>query len=89
MACLTAAGPVIWVLFDLVTTSNPLYSFTGTRETVETLGGVKVHQDNGWVLVLPDAEQPICRVISESGSAEFAEELTNIYVKKVREISRS
>lgn len=37
MACLTAAGPVIWILFDLVTTGNPLYSFTGTRETVETL----------------------------------------------------
>lgn len=37
MACLTAAGPVIWVFFDLITTSNPLYSFTGTRETVETL----------------------------------------------------
>lgn len=37
MACLAAAGPVIWVLFDLITTSNPLYSFTGTRETVETL----------------------------------------------------
>lgn len=37
MACLTVAGPVIWVLFDLITTSNPLYSFTGTRETVETL----------------------------------------------------
>jgi hypothetical protein len=37
MACLTAAGPVIWVLFDLIATGNPLYSFTGTRETVETL----------------------------------------------------
>lgn len=37
MACLTAAGPVIWILFDLVTTGNALYSFTGTRETVETL----------------------------------------------------
>jgi len=37
MACLTAAGPVIWVLFDLITTGNPLYSFTGTRETVDTL----------------------------------------------------
>ena len=37
MACLAAAGPVIWVLFDLITTGNPLYSFTGTRETVETL----------------------------------------------------
>lgn len=37
MACLTLSGPVIWVLFDLATTGNPLYSFTGTRETVETL----------------------------------------------------
>jgi hypothetical protein len=37
MACLTASGPVIWVLFDLITTGNALYSFTGTRETVETL----------------------------------------------------
>lgn len=58
-------------------------------ESIETLEGVKVYQDDGWVLVLPDGEQPICRVIGESGSAEFAEELTNIYVKKVREISRS
>ncbi len=58
-------------------------------DAVETLEGVKVYRENGWVLVLPDAEQPICRVISESGTAEFAEELTNIYVKKVREISRS
>jgi mannose-1-phosphate guanylyltransferase/phosphomannomutase len=58
-------------------------------ESIETLEGVKVYQDNGWVLVLPDAEQPICKVISESDTAEFAEELTNIYVKKIREISRS
>jgi hypothetical protein len=37
LACLAAAGPVIWVIFDLVTTGNPLYSFTGTRENVESL----------------------------------------------------
>lgn len=57
--------------------------------SIETLEGVKIYQDGGWVLVLPDAEQPICRVISESYSAEFAEELSNIYVNKIREISRS
>lgn len=56
---------------------------------VETLEGVKVFSDGGWVLVLPDAEKPVCSVIGESVSAEFAEELTNIYVRKVREISRS
>ncbi|NJD01893.1 MAG: nucleotidyltransferase [Ruminiclostridium sp.] len=59
------------------------------NESIETLEGVKIHQNDGWVLVLPDAEQPLCRVISESYSAEFADELTNIYAKKIREISRS
>ncbi|MCR4435580.1 MAG: mannose-1-phosphate guanyltransferase [Clostridiales bacterium] len=58
-------------------------------ESIETLEGVKVYQNNGWVLILPDAEQPVCKVISESYSAEFAEELSNIYVNKIREISRS
>lgn len=56
---------------------------------IETLEGVKVFRDGGWVLVLPDGERPVCSVISESMSAEFAEELTNIYVRKIREISRS
>lgn len=57
-------------------------------DSVEMLEGVKLHRDGGWVLVLPDAEQPVCRVISESHSAEFAEELSAIYVNKIREISR-
>jgi hypothetical protein len=37
LALLAAAGPLLWVLFDAITTGNPLYSLTGTRETVETL----------------------------------------------------
>ncbi|MEG6611642.1 mannose-1-phosphate guanyltransferase [Pseudoclostridium thermosuccinogenes] len=59
------------------------------KDRVETLEGVKIHQDRGWVLVLPDAERPVCKVISESYSAEFAEDLSDLYVNKVREISRS
>jgi hypothetical protein len=34
---LAFAGPVLWGLFDAITTGSPTYSFTGTRETVETL----------------------------------------------------
>lgn len=56
---------------------------------IEMLDGVKVYNENGWVLVLPDAERPVCSVIGEGFSEEFAEELTNIYARKVREISRS
>jgi hypothetical protein len=37
LAALAAAGPVLWVVFDAITTGNALYSLTGTQETVETL----------------------------------------------------
>jgi len=37
LAALALGGPIIWVLFDAITTGNPLYSLTGTQETVETL----------------------------------------------------
>lgn len=37
LAALAAAGPVLWVLFDAITTGDALYSLTGTQETVETL----------------------------------------------------
>lgn len=60
---------------------------SGSR--IDTLEGVKVYDEKGWVLVLPDSERPLCKIIGEGISEEFAEELTNIYVRKVREISRS
>jgi hypothetical protein len=34
---LALAGPALWAIFDWVTAGSPTYSFTGTRETVETL----------------------------------------------------
>jgi len=37
LVALALAAPAIWVLFDWITTGSPTYSFTGTRETVETL----------------------------------------------------
>jgi hypothetical protein len=37
LALLALGGPIIWVLFDAITTGNPLYSLTGTQETVESL----------------------------------------------------
>ena len=37
LALLALAGPILWVLFDAITTGDPLYSLTGTQETVETL----------------------------------------------------
>jgi len=59
------------------------------NNSIETLEGVKIFKDGGWVLILPDAEQPVCRIKSESYSAEIAEELTSFYAEKVAQISKS
>jgi hypothetical protein len=37
MSALALAAPVLWALFDWITAGSPTYSFTGTRETVDTL----------------------------------------------------
>jgi hypothetical protein len=37
LVVLALAAPVLWILFDAVTTGEPLYSLTGTQSTVETL----------------------------------------------------
>ncbi len=37
LVALALAAPILWALFDWTTTGNPLYSLTGTQETVEAL----------------------------------------------------
>jgi hypothetical protein len=37
LVALALAAPILWALFDWITTGSPTYSFTGTRETVDTL----------------------------------------------------
>jgi hypothetical protein len=37
LVLLALAGPILWAAFDWITTGSPTYSWTGTKETVETL----------------------------------------------------
>lgn len=48
--------------------------------------GVKIVNNDGWVLVIPHKEKAVCRIIAEGTTTEFASELTDIYAKKVRKI---
>ncbi len=56
---------------------------------LELLDGVKVFHPEGWALVLPDPEEPVCRIFTEGISMEAAEELTNFYSDKIRQISET
>jgi len=54
--------------------------------SMELLDGVKVFHQNGWALVLPDPEEPVCRIYSEGPSMEIAESLADFYLEKISEI---
>jgi mannose-1-phosphate guanylyltransferase/phosphomannomutase len=55
------------------------------NEKVELLDGVKIYFDDSWILVLPDSEEPVFRVISEASTFEAAEKLAERYAKKIDE----
>jgi mannose-1-phosphate guanylyltransferase/phosphomannomutase len=48
--------------------------------------GIKLRRPDGWALVLPDADEPVCRVFAESFNQETAESITEMYVRKIRDI---
>ena len=56
------------------------------QENLELLDGVKVYHPDGWALVLPDPEEPVCRVFSEGSTMEIAESLADFYIDKINEI---
>ncbi len=55
---------------------------------VELIDGVKVYHDQGWVLVLPDPEEPITHIWAEGGSAAEAKSLTQEYSRRLRQMMR-
>ncbi|NLM37306.1 MAG: NTP transferase domain-containing protein [Firmicutes bacterium] len=52
-------------------------------KTVEVIDGLKVFHDQGWALVLPDAEEPAFQIYSEASSMEAAMELTSFYSNRI------
>jgi mannose-1-phosphate guanylyltransferase/phosphomannomutase len=57
-------------------------------DQTELLDGIKVRHGMDWALVLPDPEKPLYRVYGESYTQEAAEELTDLYVQKIKKIQQ-
>jgi|LSQX01.3.fsa_nt_gb mannose-1-phosphate guanylyltransferase/phosphomannomutase len=57
-------------------------------DKMELMEGVKIFRDGGWVLVLPDMQRPICKVIGEGLSEEFAQEITGDFAEKIERIGK-
>ncbi len=57
-----------------------------SRGRIELFEGIRINRDKGWALILPDSDEPVCRVYSEGYNEEYAEELAAYYEKRIREI---
>jgi len=56
---------------------------------LEHVDGVKIHLDDAWVLVLPDADRPSFTVCAEASSDEQAAELAEQYARLVEDLLAS
>jgi mannose-1-phosphate guanylyltransferase/phosphomannomutase len=54
--------------------------------TLTLIDGIKVENDAGWVLVVPDPEDPTTHVWAEGADWAASEELTESYVERLRQI---
>lgn len=55
-------------------------------EKLELLEGVKFILEDGWSLILPDADMPLCRIYSEGNTPHIAEQLSERYLIKIKAI---
>lgn len=56
-------------------------------DRLELVDGVKLRHEEGWVLVLPDGREPVCRVYGEAVTLEVAESLTEFYDQRVKRLA--
>jgi mannose-1-phosphate guanylyltransferase/phosphomannomutase len=53
---------------------------------LELFEGVKINSENGWVLILPDSERPVCNIYAEGNSEEYARELAAEFTERIKSI---
>lgn len=56
------------------------------KEGIELFEGVRIDDEKGWALILPDPEKPLVNVFTEGHSQEYAEELSTFYSEKIRNL---
>ena len=59
----------------------------GSRN-VELVDGVKIIHANGWMLALPDPEDPVTHIWAESGTDNEARQLAQEYARRIRQLLR-
>jgi mannose-1-phosphate guanylyltransferase/phosphomannomutase len=52
-------------------------------KSVELVDGIKIFNDDGWVLILPDLDEPTFKIIAQSQSFQHAKTMISNYSKMI------
>jgi mannose-1-phosphate guanylyltransferase/phosphomannomutase len=58
-----------------------------TSKSVELIEGVKLNYEKGWVLILPDADEPLCRIYAESKDQDVMKSLSEEFLERIKIIT--
>ncbi|KJF28765.1 nucleotidyl transferase [Clostridium aceticum] len=58
-------------------------------QNIELFEGVKIKDERGWALILPDSEKPLFNIYTEGFSEEYAQELSLFFREKVKELLKN
>ncbi|PJI09027.1 MULTISPECIES: sugar phosphate nucleotidyltransferase [Clostridium] len=60
-----------------------------TRNPVELIEGIKFNYDDSWALVIPDSNEPICKIYAESCDEEKTEKIIDRFENEIHLFLRS
>lgn len=53
----------------------------------DMIDGVKIYSKKGWVLLLPDPDEPLCHVYAEGESQKQADQMGQKYIRSIRKLT--
>lgn len=59
-----------------------------SSKSMDLIEGVKLNYDNTWALVLPDSDEPLCRIYVEGKDMQEVETLSEALAKKIYNITK-
>lgn len=57
-----------------------------SSDSVELIEGVKLNYADAWALILPDAEEPVCRVYAEAKNSDDVEKISDELARKIQDL---
>lgn len=55
---------------------------------MDTTDGLKIYQNDGWVLIIPERYRHYIKIITEADSMETADEISNIFINQIKKLAK-